>query len=76
MKSFIAKLPTMYKAVAAFISLLVPFLTSVGAALADGMVTGSEWVTMATAFAAIVAGTKAVYQTTNQKSYKFRKGQL
>lgn len=64
--NFLEKFRPYYKAVAAFCALLVPFLTSVGAALADGVVTSSEWVTIITAAVALVAGTKAVYQVTNK----------
>lgn len=59
-------LPKMYKAVAAFVSLVIPFLTIVSTSLADGIVTGNEWVAMATAGAAVVGGTKAVYQVKNR----------
>lgn len=62
----ITKLSYMYKAVAAFCALLVPFLTSIATALSDGAVTSSEWVTMATAGAALVAGTRAVYMVRNK----------
>jgi hypothetical protein len=64
--NFLTKLPTMYKAVAAFCALLVPFLTAVGTALSDGAVSTSEWVMIATAGAALVAGTKTVHYVTNK----------
>lgn len=64
----LSKLAPYYKAVAAFCALLVPFLTSVATALSDGTVTASEWVTIAAAGSALVAGTKAVYQVRNQPS--------
>jgi hypothetical protein len=67
MNEFLIKLPRMYKAVAAFCALLVPFLTSVGTALSDGGVTSSEWVTIATAGTALIAGTKAVYEIRNKE---------
>lgn len=65
--NFLEKLPTMYKAVAAFCALLVPFFTSVGAALSDGVVYAAEWVTIITAFSALVAGTRAVWQVKNEE---------
>lgn len=66
MNKFLSKLPTMYKAAAAFISLLIPFLTAVAAATSDGMVTGSEWTTIGVAATALVSGTAAVYKTRNK----------
>lgn len=65
MLNLLAKLSPYYKAVAAFCALLVPFLTSIASALSDGVVYGSEWVTIAAAGSALVAGTKAVYQVRN-----------
>lgn len=56
-----------YKAVAAFCALLVPFLTALAAALSDGAVTASEWVTVAAAGSALIAGTKVVYQVRNKE---------
>lgn len=67
MNDFLNKLPTMYKAVAAFCALLVPFLTAIGAALSDGVVYAAEWVTIATAGSALIAGTRAVWQVRNEK---------
>lgn len=61
------KLPTIYKAVAAFCALLVPFFTSLIAAMSDGMVTSAEWWTIGMAAAALVGGTKAVHKVTNQE---------
>jgi hypothetical protein len=66
MQRFIRELPTMYKAVAAFCALFVPFLTAVGAATSDGIVTASEWTTVVTAGAALVGGTRAVWQVRNK----------
>lgn len=54
------------KAVTAFIALLVPFLTAVGTALADGAISMDEGVMIGTAFTALVGGTKAVYQFRNK----------
>ena len=65
MQRFISNLPTMYKAVAAFCALLVPFLTAVGAAMSDGTVTVAEWTTVGTAGAALIAGTRVVWQVKN-----------
>ncbi len=65
MRRFIENLPTMYKAVAAFCALMVPFLTAVGAATSDGVVTASEWTTIGAAGAALIAGTRAVWQVKN-----------
>jgi hypothetical protein len=70
MEDFMKRLPTMYKAVAAFISLVIPFLTAVAAALSDGTVTTSEWVVLLTAGGALVGGTKAVYEIRNRKEAK------
>lgn len=60
------KLPTIYKAVAAFLALLVPLLTSIIAAASDGSVTGAEWWTIGMAAAALIGGTKAVHKVTNR----------
>lgn len=62
----LTKLSYMYKAVAAFCALLVPFLTSIATALSDGTVSTSEWVTIAAALAALIGGTRAVYQIENK----------
>lgn len=67
MNESLTKLPTMYKAVAAFIALLVPFLTALGAALSDGVVKAEEWVTILVAGGALVGGTRAVWQVKNKK---------
>lgn len=71
--NLLTKLAPYYKAVAAFCSLLVPFITAVATALSDGSISNQEWVTMAIAFAALIGGTKAVYQSKNipssQKPY-------
>lgn len=67
MQNFINRLPTMYKAVAAFISLLIPFLTAIVTAFADGAVYAAEWTNIGIAFSALVAGTKAVYEARNRK---------
>lgn len=66
MNEFLTKLPTMYKAIAAGIALLIPFLTALGAALSDGEVTASEWTTIAVALGALIAGTRTVYQVPNK----------
>lgn len=55
------------KTVAAFIALLIPFLTVVGTSLADGSVSVEEGIAVTTAFGALVGGTKAVYQVKNKK---------
>lgn len=67
MKDLLSALPTMYKAMAAFCALLVPFLTAVGAAFADGTVYASEWITIGTAGSALIAGTRAVWQVRNRE---------
>lgn len=66
MQDFLNKLPVAYKALAAFISLLIPFLTAIVAALSDGKVYASEWTTILVAGGAVVAGTKSVYQVKNR----------
>ena len=67
--NFLTKLAPYYKAVAAFCSLLVPFITAVATAFSDGTVTTSEWLTIGAAGAALVGGTKAVYQAKNIPNY-------
>ena len=66
-RNFLQRLPQMYKAVAAFVSLLVPFLTAVGTSLQDGTVTANEWTTIAVAGVALGAGTRAVWWVKNKK---------
>lgn len=66
MNDFLVKLPTMYKAAAAFIALLIPLLTSVGTALEDGSVTANEWVMILVAGGAMIGGTKTVYEVRNR----------
>lgn len=56
------------KTVAAFIALLVPFLTVLATALTDGRVSIEEGIAVSTAAGALVAGTKAVYQVKNKKA--------
>lgn len=58
------------KAVAAFIALLVPFLTAVGVALSDGAIDLDEVTVIGAAGAALIAGTKAVYQVRNKPAPK------
>lgn len=67
MNNFFKDLPKMYKAVAAFISLLVPFLTAVVSAFSDGRVTSSEWTSIGIAFGALIVGTRTVYQVRNKQ---------
>ncbi len=63
----LGKYAYMAKAIVAFIALLIPFLVAVGAALADGKISIEEVTVIGTAGAALVAGTKAVYQVPNVK---------
>lgn len=63
----LTNLPKYYKAAAAFISLLVPFLTAIGTSLSDGEIAGSELTAIMTAGTALVVGTTAVYQVKNKK---------
>lgn len=63
----LGKFTYMAKAITAFIALLVPFLVSVGAGLADGAISIEEVTVMATAGAALIAGTRAVYQVPNKE---------
>lgn len=58
------------KAVAAFIALLVPLLTAIGAAFVDGAISIEEITTIGAAGGALIAGTKAVYQVTNKPAVK------
>lgn len=64
--TLLEELPKIAKAIAAFIALLVPFLTIVGTSLSDGVVYANEWIAMGSAFSALIGGTKAVYQIRNK----------
>lgn len=67
MRDLLENLPRYYKAVAAFISLLIPFLTALSTAFSDGQVTSTEWTTILIAGGALVGGTASVYSVRNRK---------
>ncbi len=54
------------KAAAAFIALLVPFLTVLGTSLTDGQLTLEEVTSVVVAGGALVGGTTAVFQVKNK----------
>lgn len=67
--NFLVKLAPYAKAVAAFVALLIPVLTALGILLQDigqGQVQAQDFVALFAAIAALVGGTRAVYQTKNQ----------
>lgn len=58
------------KTIAAFIALLVPFLTAIATGITDGSVSIDDITMIGAAGGALVAGTKAVYQVTNKPAVK------
>jgi hypothetical protein len=58
------------KTIAAFLSLLVPFITAIATTLDDGAVSVDDVTMLAAAGGALIAGTKAVYEVTNKPAVK------
>lgn len=67
MNNFLKDLPKVYKAVAAFCSLLVPVVVSISTALSDGTVTTSEQIMIGASALTLIGGTVSVYQVPNKK---------